>query len=251
MVTFTKIKLNKMKNKMKLFTVLFSILMLVSCKDKGNYSKIDYETTAAKSDVHKIVVKESLDGGTYTYLNVEENGNTYWMAIPNTQVKVGDTYYYDGGMLMKDFESKQLEKTFDVITFAEGIRTTEKTAESNQANPHENVNANPAFNVDVKIEKPENGTSLGELLSDKKSFSGKSIIVKGQVVKVNNGIMDKNWVHIVDGTKFENKGDLTITTSELVKVGDTVTFKGKVALDKEFGKGYIYPIILEEGELIK
>jgi len=238
-----------MKNKMKLFTVLFSILILVGCKDKGNYSKINNETTAAKSDVHKIVVKESVDGGDYLYLNVDENGETYWMAISNMPVTVGDTYYYDGGMVMKDFESKQLEKTFDKITFAEGLRTTEKTAESNQTNPH--VNTNPVFNVDVKIEKAKNGTSLAELLSAKKSFSGKSIIVKGQVVKVNNGIMDKNWVHIIDGTKFENKGDLTITTSELVKVGDTVTFKGTIALDRDFGKGYVYPVLLEEGELIK
>ena len=238
-----------MKNKTKFFAVLFSLLFLMSCKDKENYSKVNNATTTAKSDVHKIVVKESLDGGAYVYLNVDENGKTYWMAISNMPVTVGDTYYYDGGMVMKDFESKQLEKTFDEIIFTEGIRTTEKIAENSEVNPH--VTTNPVFNVDVKIEKPKNGTSLAELFSDKESFSGKSIIVKGKVVKVNNGILDKNWVHIMDGTKFENKGDLTITTNELVKVGDTVTFKGKITLDKDFGKGYIYAVLLEEGELIK
>lgn len=248
-VTFTKIKSNKMKNKTKLFAVLFSLLFLMSCKDKENYSKVNNATTAAKSDVHKIVVKESLDGGAYVYLNVDENGETYWMAISNMPVTVGDTYYYDGGMVMKDFESKQLEKTFDEIIFAESVRTTEKIAENSDVNPH--VTTNPEFNVDVKIEKAKNGTSLEELFSDKESFSGKSIIVKGEVVKVNNGILDKNWVHIMDGTKFENKGDLTITTSEFVKVGDIVTFKGNISLDKDFGQGYMYDILLEEGELIK
>ncbi|MFZ2431344.1 MAG: hypothetical protein WA143_11415 [Lutibacter sp.] len=238
-----------MKNKMKYFTVLFGILLMVSCKDKENYSKINSETTAAKSDVHKIVVKETVDGGTYAYLNVEENGKTYWMAIANMPVTVGETYYYEDGMLMKDFESKQLNKTFDEIVFVNGVRTTEVAVEVKQEDPH--ASSAPAPVIDIKIEKPKNGTSLSELFSAKKSFSGKSIIVKGQVVKVNNGIMDKNWVHIVDGTQFENKNDLTITTTETVNIGDVVTFKGVIVLDKDFGQGYKYDVLLEEGKLIK
>lgn len=234
---------------MKYFTVLFGILLMVSCKDKENYSKINSETTAAKSDVHKIVVKETVDGGTYAYLNVEENGKTYWMAIANMPVTVGETYYYEDGMLMKDFESKQLNKTFDEIVFVNGVRTTEVAVEVKQEDPH--ASSAPAPVIDIKIEKPKNGTSLSELFSAKKSFSGKSIIVKGQVVKVNNGIMDKNWVHIVDGTQFENKNDLTITTTETVNIGDVVTFKGVIVLDKDFGQGYKYDVLLEEGKLIK
>lgn len=234
---------------MKYFAVLFSILLMVSCKDKQNYSKINNETPAAKSDVHKIVVKETVDGGNYAYLNVEENGKTYWMAIANMPVTVGETYYYEDGMVMKDFESKQLNKTFDEIVFVNGVRTTEVAVEVKQEDPH--ASSAPAPVSDVKIEKPKNGTSLSELFSAKKSFSGKSIIVKGQVVKVNNGIMDKNWVHIVDGTQFENKNDLTITTTETVNIGDVVTFKGVIVLDKDFGQGYNYDVLLEEGKLIK
>ncbi len=234
---------------MKFFTVLFSILLMVSCKDKQDYSKVNNETPPAKSDVHKIVVKETVDGGTYAYLNVEENGKTYWMAIANMPVTVGETYYYEDGMVMKDFESKQLNKTFDEIVFVNGVRTTEVAVEVNQENPH--VSSAQASVSDVKIEKPKNGTTLAELFSAKKSFSGKSIIVKGKVVKVNNGIMDKNWVHIVDGTQFENKNDLTITTTETVNIGDVVTFKGVIVLDKDFGQGYNYDVLLEEGKLIK
>jgi hypothetical protein len=225
--------------------------MMVGCKDKGSYSKINNATSAAKSSIHKIVVKESLEGGNYTYLNVDENGQNYWMAIANIPVTVGDTYYYDGGMVMKDFESKQLNKTFDEIVFANTIRTTEilEDTSTEAENPH--VAATPVIENDLKIERPKNGTSLAELFSSKKSFSAKSIIVKGKVVKVNNGIMDKNWVHVVDGTQFENKNDLTITTAETVNIGDIVTFKGVVVLDKDFGQGYVYDILLEEGELIK
>lgn len=240
-----------MKNNMKFFTVLFSILLMVGCKDKENYSKINNATAAAKTDVHKIVVKEAVDGGTYVYLNVDENGKNYWMAISNIPVTVGNTYYYDDGMVMKDFESKQLNKTFDEIIFTNTIRTTELSEEPTvkEENPH--TAAPVAVQNDVKIEKPKNGTSLAELFSAKKSFSGKSIIVKGKVVKVNDGIMDKNWIHIVDGTQFENLGDLTITTTETVNIGDIVTFKGVIVLDKDFGQGYVYDILMEEAKLVK
>lgn len=239
-----------MKNKMKLFTVFFSLLMLFSCKDKGSYKTIKNTTaTTTQNASHKIVINEFLDGGNYTYLNVEENGNKYWMAIPNTEVKSGETYYYDGGMVMKDFESKQLEKTFDEITFADGIRTTEKAAESKQVNPHVNVDA--ATDITVNIDQPENGTSLKDLYTNKTSFSGKSIIVKGKVVKVNNGILNKNWVHIVDGTEFNGKNDLGLTTLDSVKIGDIVTFKGTIILDKDFGHGYVFPVLLEDAVIIK
>jgi len=238
-----------MKNLFKLFTVVFSVLILFSCKDKETYSAINDTTASANNELHKVVISESTDGGTYTYLNVEENGNKYWMAIPNTEVKVGDTYYYDGGMRMENFESKQLEKTFDEIIFADNIRTTEKAPVQKQVNPHANVDTTAV--VEVNIEKAENGISLEELFTNKKSLSGKSIVVRGKVVKLNKEILDRNWVHIVDGTKFENKKSLTVTTNEMVKIGDTVTFKGTIILDKDFGKGYVYDILLEEGELIK
>jgi len=237
-----------MKNIFKLFTVIFSVLILFSCKDKETYSAINDTNASAKNQLHKIVISETTDGGTYTYLNVEENGNKYWMAIPNTKVKVGDTYYYNGGMLMENFESEQLKKTFDEIIFADNIRTTEKAPVQKQVDPHANVDTTAV--VDVNIEKAENGISLEELFTNKKSLSGKSIIVRGKVVKLNKEILDRNWVHIVDGTKFEDKKSLTVTTKEMVKIGDTVTFKGTIVLEKDFGKGYIYDILLEEGELI-
>ena len=171
------------------------------------------------------------------------------MAIPNTLVKVGETYYYNGGMVMKDFESKELVRTFDFMTFAEGIRTTEQAVEIKNGNSHTNSDTSEV--EAITIEKPANGTSLNELFSSKESFSAKAIIVKGKVVKVNNGIMDKNWLHIIDGTQFEGEKDLGITTLDSVKLGDIVTFKGVITLNKDFGHGYVYPILMEEGKLVK
>ena len=244
----------QMKNRIKFFTVIFSVLILFSCKDKEGYSKIknkEIKNKEAKVEeaIHKIKVLEYIDGGSYAYLNVEEGGKKYWMAISNMPVAVGKTYYYDGGMVMIDFKSKELNKTFDFITFAENVRINEKKIVGKQVNPHTNPDV---FEVEaVKIEKPANGISLNELFSDKESFSNKTIIIKGKVVKVNNGIMDKNWIHIIDGTKFKGDNSLGITTQDTVKVGDIITFKGVIYLNKNFGNGYIYPILMEEAIVLK
>lgn len=238
-----------MKYQIKLLAVIFSVLVVFSCKEKEGYSKIEKKKTQSTSSVHKIIVNEFLDGGSYAYIHVNESGNKYWMAIPSMNVKVGETYYYNGGMLMKDFESKQLKRTFDFITFVEGIRITKQPNVIKEGNPH--VKADKVVEEMIKIETPKNGISFETLFKNKESYVNTSIIVKGKVVKVNNGIMEKNWVHINDGTQFEGKKSLTITTLEIVKVGDIVTFKGLLILDKDFGQGYVYDILVEDGELIK
>jgi len=92
---------------------------------------------------------------------------------------------------------------------------------------------------------------LTDLFSGKKSFEGKEIKVTGKVVKYNSEIMGKNWVHIQDGSEFEGEFDLTITTSGEVALGEVVTFSGKIALDRDFGYGYKYAILMEDGVLVK
>jgi hypothetical protein len=240
-----------MKNTIKLLAVLILILTVVSCKDKANYSKINSPLETVNNDLHKIVVKEKIDGGGYVYLNVEEDGKDYWMAIANMPVEVGNTYYYNGGMVMKDFISKHLDKTFEAITFAEGIRLTEEV-QITEDHAHEHSSEMEATVVMTeKIEKAKGGNSLEEVFKNRATLDKKNVIVKGKVVKVNNGIMDKNWVHIEDGSQFNNEKDLTITTQETVKEGDIVTFKGTIVLNKDFGAGYVYDIILEEATLLK
>ncbi|MBP8792839.1 MAG: hypothetical protein KBE41_12260 [Lutibacter sp.] len=240
-----------MKNKIAIIIAVFGLLV-IGCKEKGSYSKMDTPTNTSSDDLHKVVVKEVVDAGTYAYLNVTEDGNEYWMAIPNIPVTIGNTYYYNGGMVMEDFISKQLDKTFDFITFAEGIRETEMAAAVTNEHVH---SQEPGVTEELvpmeKIEKAKNGISLEELFTQQKSLSKKSIIVRGKVIKVNNGIMDKNWVHIEDGTQLNGERDLTITTQEIVKEGDIVTFKGNVVLNKDFGAGYVYDLIIEEGVLVK
>jgi len=242
-----------MKNKLTVLTIVLSMLAIYSCKDKqSSYKKINKVEKTSIEEIHKIVVNDFMDAGGYTYLNVNEGGKDYWMAIPNTKVEKGATYFYTGGMLMKNFESKELNKKFDLITFSEGISTSEEAINKTAVkNPHSNAKDATDKVVEVNIEQPANGTSIADLFEKKETLKNQEVVVKGKVVKVNSGILDRNWIHIVDGTSFETKKDLTITSNEVVKVGDTVTFKAKVVLDKDFGGGYIYALLLEEGELVK
>ena len=59
--------------------------------------------------------------------------------------------------------------------------------------------------------------------------------------------MNRNWYHIQDN----NKNDLTITSSDQIKVGDNVAFEGIVAVDKDFGAGYRYKVIVEDSKVKK
>lgn len=102
--------------------------------------------------------------------------------------------------------------------------------------------------VNVKVEPCSDCITISKLLGDRQSYSGKVIRVKGQVTKFNPGIMGKNWVHIQDGTEFQGGFDLTVTTDINVSLGQTITFEGKIALDKDFGYGYFYKVIMEEGK---
>jgi hypothetical protein len=105
--------------------------------------------------------------------------------------------------------------------------------------------------ADVKVEPCADCITIGKLLADRKSYAGKVIRVKGQVTKYNAGIMGKNWVHIQDGTEFEDGFDLTVTTSGTAAMGQIITFEGKISLDKDFGYGYSYSVLMEDAQPVQ
>ena len=107
---------------------------------------------------------------------------------------------------------------------------------------------------EIKIEPSEGILTIAELYKNSTLHENNIVKVKGQVTNMNPRIMDRNWIHLQDGTDYNGGFDLTVTTStEIVdvKVGDIVTVEGKVSLDKDFGAGYKYKLILEEAVLVK
>lgn len=72
-------------------------------------------------------VVETMDSGGYTYVNLEKDGKTTWVALPVTKVSVGQEIEVRPGMQMGKFTSKTLNKTFDEIVFSSGLMTDSKT----------------------------------------------------------------------------------------------------------------------------
>ncbi len=91
--------------------------------------------------------------------------------------------------------------------------------------------------------------TVAALYKESKALAGQTVQVQGKVVKANNNIMGRNFVHVQDGTGEKGKNDLTITSSQTANVGDKVTVTGKVVVDKDFGSGYAYPLLIEEASI--
>jgi hypothetical protein len=102
--------------------------------------------------------------------------------------------------------------------------------------------------MDVKVDPCNGCIKISDLLENKKTYSGKTIKVTGKVTKYNPEIMGKNWIHIQDGSEFQGGFDLTITTDQKAALGEIITFEGKIVLDKDFGYGYSYNVLMEDAK---
>ena len=205
-----------------------------------------------ESRIHRGNVIATMGSGGYTYIEFEEEGKRLWVACRETVVKVGDKITFVRPLVMKNFHSKTLNRTFETILFAGSIKV-EGDAGSSSGQPglppgHPAVGPKPGDNVTVtpgSVKKAEGGYTVAQCYAMKKDLKGKEVIVRGRVVKISSGIMGKNWVHIKDGTGEKGSDDLTVTTTENVRIGDLILVKGVIACDKNFGAGYFYPVLVE------
>jgi hypothetical protein len=233
---------------MKLFftvAFLFIFIFFITGQTKENFNE-------SHPNVHKIIVKEVLQTTSYTYVQAEENGKLKWLAVPKMEAKTGETYYYQGGMEMGEFKSKELNRTFDSILFLNGVISpdvVEGGKISLTKSPEKSKTADEKFNV--IIEPAIGGITIKELFTNKGKYAGKYVKIRGKVSKFNSKIMSKNWIHLQDGTGNSGEFDFTATTSDEVNVGDVITIEGKITLDKDFGSGYFYNIIMENGKVSK
>ncbi len=199
-------------------------------------------------------VVETMDAGGYTYVQVDTGSEKIWAAAPKFNVKVGDPVVVPQGMAMENYHSKTLNRDFPVVYFVDGVMVGgEQQAPAAQAGmpkDHPQVTAAPAAQVDLSgITPVEGGQTVEQLYKETDTLAGKKVSVRGKVVKVNENIMGKNWLHIQDGTGAEGTNDLTVTTSATAKVGDTVVVSGTLVADKDFGYGYKYALIIEDAEV--
>jgi hypothetical protein len=232
------------------------------------------DPTANEQGVIEGKVVETMDAGRYTYILVQTSTDKVWAAGPAAEIQIGEKVILSAGIFMKDFKSETLDRKFEKIYFVPsfGGQSTDSI------NPHEmmtrahqdrDVTSDqkdakhdgsgistsggtpvvPREDVGNFVKAP-GGLTVAEIYSRKSELAGQKVIVRGKVVKFTPAIMKTNWLHLQDGTGLDGFHDLTVTTNATVSVGDLITIRGVLAVDKNFGAGYRYDVIIERGELI-
>jgi len=185
----------------------------------------------------------------YTYAEVDTGKEKVWAAATTTPLKIGDMIAFTTEMPMENFHSKSMKREFPIIYFVSRF-ITDKTgltgAATDIASPHGTIKPSSAAKAVEGIHKVEGGNTIAEVYTDKQKLNGKAIRVRGQVTKSTANVMGKNWLHIRDSSTLD---DLTITTDNTAAIDDVVVIEGKLALDKDFGYGYVYPLIVEDASV--
>jgi len=217
-------------------------------------------------------ILETMDGGGYTYVLLNNGGDKVWVAIPLRKVSVGQELTLIPGYEMKDFNSKGLHRKFDRLIFSAGLTDQKLTLSPSALKmAHAGVPAPKATpapkaataapkaaarkggkgnRVDIRQvakAKGPNAYTIAQLYAKKTRLEKKPIVVRGRVVTVSPRILKRNWIHIQDGSGSAGRknNDLTITSQELPKVGDLVTVSGTLYNNIDFGSGYRYSLIVE------
>ena len=237
------------KSRLVCFQLLvISALLLCGCGDdekviqaKGRDASKTGIFTGSKTNVssesesYKVKVLEVLQSSRYSYLKVAGEGDglsegaPYWIATLKNDFIEGEEYIYTGRLLKNEFESKEFSRVFDKIYLVSFIE------KASGISPIQST-------VDGVV-------TIAEIVSNQKGFVGQKVRVHGQVVKVNDAIMDRNWIHLVDGSAVDY--DFVITSKASVLVGHTVAFEGLISIDRDFGAGYKYGLLMEDAVTIK
>lgn len=247
---------------------LMAILMILAGCGKQGASSGDAKTTAdasgqtavpptgsadAASTALSGTVVETMDAGRYTYILVRTADKDVWVAGPLTAIAVGEEVHLPPGMEMKNFTSPALERTFETVYFVQSF----SSADAGAADPHAGIgtgsdNSRTAAGRTAvgAVEKAPGGFTVAEIYARKSELNGKTVTVRGVVVKFSPAIMGKNWIHLQDGTGSDDSSDLTVTTDAKASVGEQILVEGTLAVDKDFGSGYRYVVIVEDARLL-
>jgi hypothetical protein len=200
-------------------------------------------------DVHKVVVNEVLPTSKYVYLNVNEGDRVFWIAVVKQDIEVGEHYVFQGGLLKTNFESKEYNRMFEEIYLVTNlIHDHGDAVPATISSTKDNETKIESDNLE-EYEIPEGTITIAEIVDNAGKYEGKTVQLSGNCIKINPNIMKRNWIHLKDGSL--DKYDMIVTTNEFVPEGSHVTLKGVVSLNKDFGAGYTYEIIIENAIIVR
>lgn len=236
---------------MRVFLMLILVVVFLSCVRNKNGQQAVQNPVQTNNKIFEVT--EVVQTERYTYLKVKENSSDRWVAVSRQEIAVGDVFYYDKALQMNNFTSKDLNRTFDVIYFVNQISKTPfaQTAPGGMGNMPAHAGKVDSKEAQINLEKAEGELTIAQVFANKNEYASKEFEIRGVVVKVNKQVMGKNWIHIQDGTNHNGSFDLTVTSQDIAEVGEEVIFKGKLTLNKNFGSGYFYDVIIEDATLVK
>jgi len=254
------------KKALVLFLAGLVALTIVGCKEetpKQTQSEAAPQAAQTATMGKTGSVVETMNSGGYTYIQFDTGTEKIWAAAPEFAVKVGDPVIVPEGMPMQNYTSKSLERTFELIYFVDSVMVggaqaaaapgtmpdghPDPAAVAAAADGHTRPAATQS-EVDMSgIAKADK--TVADIFTDKDKLAGQQVTLRAKVVKFSPEIMGTNWMHLQDGTGAAGTNDLTITSSSTANVGDTVLVKGVLTVNKDFGFGYKYDVIIEKADV--
>mgnify|MGYP001824368020 CR=1 FL=1 len=232
----------------KLLQGVAAALFIVTTAQVGAYgtSNSAMPTSKPAAIAHTVTVEETMNSGGYTYARVKEDGKSFWIATRQTELEKGDTISFYEQMMMEQFTSSTLNRTFDRILFVSALSRDDTMPGT--ATPVPNTKAPVVDDPAVReLGEAEGRFSVADVYAKAPQLAGKTIEVKGKIVKISRNIMARDWVHIQDGSGEGPTAKIVFrTVQDGVAVGDEVVAKGILELDKSFGFNYFYPVIVED-----
>lgn len=196
-------------------------------------------------------VREVIPVESYLYLRLDTANGEVWTAVNESKLSVGDAVTVYNVMLMEQFASPTLKRTFERIYFG-SLRPVAPASDAAIA-----TTAGTAATVEARVGVVAPATGSGAntirtLWRRKDPLAGTTVAVRGVVVKYNADVMGKNWIHLQDGSGDPADGthDLAATTREAASVGDTITLMGTMRTNVDVGAGYKYVLLLENARIV-
>ena len=204
--------------------------------------------SSSNGNVHHVKVLEVLPTEKYVYLRVSEEEEEYWVATGKQTVDVGAKYFFRDGLLKTNFESKEYNRVFDKVYLVSKLVPENHAQQSTSTGTALQTSSAPIATV-KKVEPVKGSISIKEVIESAASLEGKEIQLTGECTKLNANIMGRNWIHLKDGSKDDY--DFVVTSDQAIPEGHVVTLKGTVGLNRDFGSGYKYALLVENATVVR
>ena len=103
----------------------------------------------------------------------------------------------------------------------------------------------------VAPSRAQNGRTVARIFAERQRDAGQTLRVRGTVIKLTEGVLGKNYLHLWDGSaSAEGPADLTVTSVEVFEIGETVEVEGQLAIDQDVGAGYRYDALLKDAHRV-